>query len=45
MQIGVTFPQSEIGADPLVIRDYAQAPEGWVTATSKKPFQADLITC
>jgi hypothetical protein len=28
MQIGVTFPQSEIGADPLVIRDYAQAPEG-----------------
>jgi probable F420-dependent oxidoreductase len=28
MQIGVTFPQNEIGADPLVIRDYAQAAEG-----------------
>src|SRR5712691_3145389 len=28
MQIGVTFPQNEIGADPIVIRDYAQAAEG-----------------
>jgi probable F420-dependent oxidoreductase len=28
MQIGVTFPQTEIGADPIVIRDYAQAIEG-----------------
>ncbi|TMB84025.1 MAG: LLM class F420-dependent oxidoreductase, partial [Chloroflexi bacterium] len=28
MQIGVTFPQNEIGADPTVIRDYAQAAEG-----------------
>jgi probable F420-dependent oxidoreductase len=28
MQIGVTFPQTEIGADPLVIRDYAQTAEG-----------------
>jgi probable F420-dependent oxidoreductase len=28
MQIGVTFPQNEIGADPAVIRDYAQAAEG-----------------
>ena len=28
MQIGVTFPQTEIGGDPLVIRDYAQAAEG-----------------
>ena len=28
MQVGVTFPQTEIGADPLVIRDYAQAAEG-----------------
>jgi probable F420-dependent oxidoreductase len=28
MQIGVTFPQIEIGADPLVIRDYAQAVDG-----------------
>ncbi|GLV55257.1 LLM class F420-dependent oxidoreductase [Dictyobacter sp. S3.2.2.5] len=27
MQIGVTFPQTEIGADPQVIRDYAQAVE------------------
>lgn len=27
MQIGVTFPQTEIGADPIVIRDYAQAAE------------------
>ncbi|HZS75919.1 MAG TPA: LLM class F420-dependent oxidoreductase [Ktedonobacteraceae bacterium] len=28
MQIGVTFPQTEIGADPAAIRDYAQAAEG-----------------
>ena len=28
MQLGVTFPQNEIGADPAVIRDYAQAIEG-----------------
>jgi len=28
MQIGVTFPQTEIGKDPVVIRDYAQAAEG-----------------
>lgn len=27
MQVGVTFPQSEIGADPQVIQDYAQAAE------------------
>jgi probable F420-dependent oxidoreductase len=27
MQIGVTFPQTEIGSDPIVIRDYAQAAE------------------
>ena len=27
MQVGVTFPQSEIGADPKVIPDYAQAAE------------------
>lgn len=27
MQIGVTFPQTEIGADPVVIRDYVQAIE------------------
>ncbi len=28
MQVGVTFPQTEIGADPVVIRDYAQAVQG-----------------
>jgi probable F420-dependent oxidoreductase len=28
MQIGVTFPQTEIGADPIVLRDYAQTIEG-----------------
>jgi probable F420-dependent oxidoreductase len=28
MQIGVTFPQTEIGSDPAAIRDYAQAAEG-----------------
>jgi probable F420-dependent oxidoreductase len=28
MLIGVTFPQTEIGDDPAVIRDYAQAVEG-----------------
>jgi probable F420-dependent oxidoreductase len=28
MQFGVTFPQTEIGADPVIIRDYAQAAEG-----------------
>lgn len=27
MQIGVTFPQTEIGTDPVAIRDYAQAAE------------------
>ena len=27
MRIGVTFPQTEIGTDPLAIRDYAQAAE------------------
>ena len=28
MKIGVTFPQTEIGADPIVLRDYAQTAEG-----------------
>src|SRR5438105_1763912 len=28
MRIGVTFPQTEIGTDPAVIRDYAQTAEG-----------------
>lgn len=28
MQIGVTFPQTEIGADPRAIREYAHAVEG-----------------
>lgn len=28
MQIGVTFPQNEIGADPAAIRDYVQTVEG-----------------
>jgi len=28
MRIGVIFPQLEIGSDPIVIRDYAQAVEG-----------------
>ena len=28
MKIGVVFPQTEIGSDPAVIRDYAQAAEG-----------------
>src|SRR5438874_12026155 len=28
MQIGITFPQTEIGADPMVSRDYAQTVEG-----------------
>ena len=28
MQLGVVFPQNEIGADPLGIRDYAQTVEG-----------------
>src|SRR5436309_13045629 len=27
MHLGVTFPQNEIGADPVAIRDYAQAAE------------------
>ena len=27
MQLGVVFPQTEIGTDPVVIRDYAQAAE------------------
>jgi probable F420-dependent oxidoreductase len=28
MELGATFPQTEIGADPVAIRDYAQAVEG-----------------
>lgn len=28
MQVGVVFPQNEIGVDPVGIRDYAQAVEG-----------------
>ncbi len=28
MRLGVVFPQTEIGNDPVVIRDYAQAAEG-----------------
>src|SRR5579864_7171118 len=28
MQLGVVFPQNEIGVDPLGIRDYAQTVEG-----------------
>jgi probable F420-dependent oxidoreductase len=28
MRVGVVFPQTEIGTDPMVIRDYAQAAEG-----------------
>jgi alkanesulfonate monooxygenase SsuD/methylene tetrahydromethanopterin reductase-like flavin-dependent oxidoreductase (luciferase family) len=28
MKLGVVFPQTEIGPDPTVIRDYAQAGEG-----------------
>jgi len=28
LQLGVIFPQTEIGSDPLAIRDYAQAAEG-----------------
>src|SRR5436309_9869751 len=28
MRIGAIFPQLEIGPDPLVVRDYAQAVEG-----------------
>jgi probable F420-dependent oxidoreductase len=28
MRLGVIFPQTEIGADPLVIKDFAQAAEG-----------------
>src|SRR5690348_15501761 len=28
MKLGVVFPQTEIGNDPAVIRDYAQAAEG-----------------
>ncbi len=30
MQFGVTFPQLEIGTDPAVIRDYAQAAQDFV---------------
>jgi probable F420-dependent oxidoreductase len=28
MRVGIVFPQSEIGNDPIVIRDWAQAAEG-----------------
>lgn len=28
MQVGIVFPQTEIGADPIVLRDFAQTAEG-----------------
>lgn len=28
MQVGVVFPQTEIGSDPITVRDYAQTAEG-----------------
>jgi hypothetical protein len=28
MQLGVIFPQTEIGADPTAVRDFVQAAEG-----------------
>jgi hypothetical protein len=28
MQLGVIFPQTEIGADPKAVRDFVQAAEG-----------------
>lgn len=28
MRLGVVYPQTEIGNDPAVVRDYAQAAEG-----------------
>src|SRR6185437_15270660 len=28
VEIGVVFPQTEIGSDPTIIRDYAQTVEG-----------------
>lgn len=28
MKVGVVFPQTEIGSDPVVVRDYAQTAEG-----------------
>src|SRR5215207_7081777 len=37
VQVGVTFPQSEIGADPKAIRYYAQAAEDLVPVGSPKP--------
>ena len=27
-RLGVVFPQTEIGADPIAVRDFAQAAEG-----------------
>ena len=28
MRVGVVFPQTEIGTDPVVLRDFAQTAEG-----------------
>ena len=28
MKIGVSFPTTEVGNDPLIMRDFAQAAEG-----------------
>jgi hypothetical protein len=28
MKFGVTFPQTEIGPDPIALRDFAQVAEG-----------------
>ena len=43
MEIGAVFPQSEIGSDPAVIKDFAQAAEAlgyshcWSTTTCSAP--------
>jgi len=33
MRFGVVFPQTEIGTEPMVIRDYAQARKSWAIST------------
>ncbi|TMB82421.1 MAG: LLM class flavin-dependent oxidoreductase, partial [Chloroflexi bacterium] len=45
MQIGVTFPQNEIGADPIVIRDYAQTVDrpGWQGYTFRQMFHEPFV--
>ena len=41
MKIGVVYPQTELGTDPGVLRDFAQAVECYERATQIEPAFAE----